>query len=115
MDEESSSSNQKVQAILDSYLDAQDEIDNQSVQKLTQFLNQQQLGDFSSQQIQKRLDQIQQRNQKIMIKRRTIAELFAQDHQVRKIRFGSAFCPQCHMFKNYDKECPYCQFLEITY
>lgn len=41
------------------------------------------------------------------------AELFARG-KVRKFRYGSAFCPHCGMFKNYEKECPYCGYHEMT-
>lgn len=41
------------------------------------------------------------------------AKLFNKEGTIRKYRFGSAFCPKCGMFKNYEKECPYCGYLEM--
>ena len=42
------------------------------------------------------------------------ANLFTKNGKVRKYRFGSDFCEKCGMFKNYEKECPYCSHHEIT-
>lgn len=41
------------------------------------------------------------------------AKLFNKECTVRKYRFGSDFCPKCRMFKNHEKECPYCGHLEM--
>ncbi len=41
------------------------------------------------------------------------AKLFNKEGTIRKYRFGSDFCPKCRMFKNYEKECPYCGHLEM--
>jgi hypothetical protein len=45
---------------------------------------------------------------------RLIATLFTKDGELRKYRFGKAFCAKCGLFKNYEKECPYCGYLELT-
>lgn len=44
------------------------------------------------------------------------AKLFTREGEKRpeQFRFGSAFCPKCGMYKNYEKECPYCGFHEMT-
>lgn len=42
------------------------------------------------------------------------ALLFTKDDKLREYQFGSDFCPKCKMFKNYEKECPYCGHLELT-
>ena len=39
--------------------------------------------------------------------------LFTKDKKLRKYRFGSDFCPNCTRFKNYEKECPFCDFHEM--
>ncbi len=41
------------------------------------------------------------------------ATLFTKDGKVRKYRNGSDFCEKCGMFKNYEKECPYCGHHEM--
>jgi hypothetical protein len=43
------------------------------------------------------------------------AQLFTKNRKVRKYRFGSDFCPNCNRFKNYEKECPYCNYHEISF
>ena len=45
---------------------------------------------------------------------RAEAELFTSEGRPRKFRYASAFCPHCGMFKNYEKECPYCSYHEMT-
>jgi hypothetical protein len=42
------------------------------------------------------------------------ALLFTKESKARDYQFGSDFCPKCNMFKNYEKECPYCGYLELT-
>jgi hypothetical protein len=42
------------------------------------------------------------------------AKLLTTDGKVRKYRYGLEFCEKCGMFKNYDKECPYCGHHEMT-
>ena len=44
------------------------------------------------------------------------ALLFIRDGRIKPhdFRFGSAFCPRCGLFKNYEKECPHCGFHEMT-
>ncbi len=42
------------------------------------------------------------------------AVLFTKDGKVKDNRYGSAFCKNCRMFKNYEKECPYCGSLEMS-
>jgi hypothetical protein len=47
-------------------------------------------------------------------KKKIKANLFTKTGKVRKYRFGSDFCPNCNRFKNYEKECPYCSYHEMT-
>lgn len=42
------------------------------------------------------------------------AELFTRDGDVKNYKYGSAFCRNCDMYKDYEKECPYCGSLEMT-
>lgn len=47
---------------------------------------------------------------------RRAAELFTPGRPARPVRYrrGSAFCPQCAMYKEYRKECRQCGHLEFT-
>ena len=40
--------------------------------------------------------------------------LFSTAKRPPSFKLGSSFCPECGMFKNYRKECPYCSFHEMT-
>ena len=40
--------------------------------------------------------------------------LFTKREKPRKHKYGSAFCDNCHMYKDYEKECPYCGKIEFT-
>lgn len=40
--------------------------------------------------------------------------LFTQEGRPKKNKYGSAFCKKCKMFKDHEKECPYCGGLELT-
>jgi hypothetical protein len=48
-------------------------------------------------------------------KNKAKAELFTKNRKVRKYRFGSDFCPNCNRYKNYEKECPFCYYHEMTF
>jgi hypothetical protein len=71
--------------------------------------------DFGVENLSKYIDIIQHEIQSSKKKNKTKAKLFTKDKKVRKYRFGSDFCPYCTRFKNYEKECPYCHFHEITF
>ena len=70
---------------------------------------------FGEKNLRKYVDIIKHEIQASIKKIKTKAKLFTKDKKVRKYRFGSDFCPNCTRFKNYEKECPYCNFHEITY
>ncbi|MFO8109441.1 MAG: hypothetical protein R6U17_02820 [Thermoplasmata archaeon] len=42
------------------------------------------------------------------------ALLFTKERTPKENRFGSPFCKKCYMYKDYEKECPYCGSLELT-
>lgn len=109
------SSNNELRAILESFIAGQEKIEKQNIQELTEFLNKQYNKELSTDSVNEQVNEILENNRQIQLNRKQLARLFTIDKQVRAIRFGSGFCPNCHMFKNYDKECPYCQFLEMTY
>ena len=55
------------------------------------------------------------RDQKLYLER-IEALLFTPDGRMKppSFRYGSAFCPRCGLFKNYEKECPHCGFHEMS-
>ncbi len=40
--------------------------------------------------------------------------LFTKEGVPKKNKYGSAFCKKCKMYKDHEKECPYCGGLELT-
>lgn len=42
------------------------------------------------------------------------AKLFTRDGNPREYKYGSAFCDNCYMYKDHQKECPYCGDVELT-
>lgn len=42
------------------------------------------------------------------------AKLFTKDGKIRPYKFGSDFCPECGVFKNYHKECTFCGHHELS-
>jgi hypothetical protein len=44
---------------------------------------------------------------------RSKAVLFTRDKKIRIIKFGSDYCPNCHNYKNNERECQHCGFFEL--
>ncbi len=40
--------------------------------------------------------------------------LFTKEGIPKNNKYGSAFCKKCRMYKDHEKECPYCGGLELT-
>lgn len=70
---------------------------------------------FGEENLKKYIQIIMDEIQKSKKKKKKKANLFTKNKKVRKYRFGSDFCPNCTRFKNYDKECPYCSYHEMTF
>ena len=71
--------------------------------------------DFGVENLKKYVEIVKHEIEKSRKNKKMKANLFTKDKRIRKYRFGSDFCPNCTRFKNYEKECPYCNFHEITY
>jgi hypothetical protein len=41
--------------------------------------------------------------------------LLTSDKRGKRFRYGAGYCKDCRMFKNYEKECPYCGVHEMTF
>lgn len=103
----------KLRAALLCYTFAQKDV-NENLQELQQFLLTSGIGPIDINDLRGKIDLIKKEEKKIKHSQNLMAKLFTQDKKVRLYRFGSDFCPKCHMFKNYEKECPYCKYLEMT-
>ena len=49
-----------------------------------------------------------------LIKPSLKAKLFTDKGELRKYQFASDFCPKCGVFKNYNKECKFCGYHEMS-
>ena len=105
--------NEKLRASLLSYTFAQDELD-ENLNELQTFLTETGIGIVDINELQEKLNRIKIEEEKLKSDQKRMAKLFTRSKQVRKYQYGSSSCPNCHMFKNYEKECPYCKYLEIT-
>ncbi len=105
--------NEKLRATLLSYTFAQDDL-NENLIELQTYLRENGLGIININELKEKVSHIKKEEKKLEYNQNKIAKLFTSSKQVRRYQFGSSFCPNCHMFKNYEKECPYCKYLEIT-
>ena len=104
---------EKLRSSLLSYTFAQ-ENSHENLNELQEFLRVSGIGTIDINDLRKKVDRIKEEKRKIKQDQERMAKLFVRDKKVRVYRYGSDFCPKCHMFKNYKKECPYCKYLEIT-
>lgn len=105
--------NEKLRASLLSYAFAQENSD-ENLSELQTFLLASGFGPIDISKLKERVNLIKKEEAKLKLDQKRMANLFTRSKQVRRYQFGSSFCPNCHMFKNYEKECPYCKYLEMT-
>jgi 7-keto-8-aminopelargonate synthetase-like enzyme len=105
--------NEKLRSSLLSYTFAQENLD-ENLSELQTFLIATGLGPIDISKLKEKLNCIKKEEEKLKHDQKRIAKLFTRSKQVRRYQFGSSFCPSCHMYKNYEKECPYCKYLEMT-
>ena len=105
--------NEKLRASLLSYTFAQENLD-ENLSELQAFLKVTGMGTLNINELKEKVNFIKKEEEKLKLDQKRMAKLFTRGKQVRSYQFGSSFCPNCHMFKNYEKECPYCKYLEMT-
>ena len=64
--------------------------------------------------IKKKVRQLHMEMEKDRKRDGILKELYRKDLPEPNFRFGSAFCSKCRRFKNYSKECPFCNHLELS-
>ena len=98
---------------INSYILAQDD-PAENLELLQKYLRKKGIGDVSTEVLKKEIkSQIKKRRKKKKLEK-VETKLFKKDDEEKKFRYGSAFCGKCDMYKDYQKECPYCGHLEIT-
>ena len=103
----------RLQSILMSYVNAH-ETEEGSIEELRSYIKSKGLGDIAVEDLRKRVAMIRDSRRAVAFRSQQLADLFTPEHQLRVYRFGLPFCPNCHLFKNYEKECPFCSYLEMT-
>jgi len=105
----------RLKRVINCYVLAQDDPYNKRKIKLLQrYLYQKNIGNVSRRVLKKHISrQLKARKEKKRVFRMETA-LFNKEREPKMIKYGSAFCPNCDMYKNYLKECPYCNKLELT-
>ena len=104
---------EKLRASILSYTFAQEDSDK-NLNEFQTFLRESGIKIININELKEKIDCIKKEEEKLKNDKKQLANLFTRSKQVRKYQFGSSFCPNCHMFKNYEKECPYCKYLEMT-
>lgn len=105
---------EKLRAALLCYTFAQKDDLNENLEDLQKFLLVYGAGPVNINDLREKIDLIKKEEEKIKHRQSLMAKLFTPDKKVRGYQFASDFCPKCNMFKNYEKECPYCKYLEMT-
>ncbi|MFW5952788.1 MAG: hypothetical protein ACOCSJ_01355 [Candidatus Natronoplasma sp.] len=104
---------QRLRRAINSYILAQDD-PAENLELLQKYLRKKGIGDVSTEVLKKEIkSQIKKRREKKKLEK-IETRLFKKDDEEKKFRYGSAFCGNCSMYKDYQKECPYCGHLEIT-
>lgn len=104
--------NVKMKRIINSYIIAQeDPLEN--IDDLYRYIRKKKISKISKSQL-KNLIKNKLKKQKKDDLKELEAKLFTKDGEPRKNRYGSAFCDNCYMYKDYRKECPYCGKIEFT-
>lgn len=104
----------RLQRLITSYVNAHDG-PQEDLEELKRYVRQEGLGDVPMEELHQRVQSVRDSRKLAAIRFQQQATLFTREKSVRTYRFGSPFCPNCHLFKNYEKECPHCSHLEMTY
>ncbi len=69
--------------------------------------------DISLPELRENVDRIKTIDRHQTTQRKAFNRLFSPEDKERTYKYGSAFCPECGMYKDYAKECSYCQYHEM--
>ena len=98
---------------INSYLLAQDD-PKENLELLQKYLRRKGIGEVSKKVLKDEINsQLKRKKEKKELEKME-TKLFKKEDEEKKFRYGSAFCGNCNMYKDYQKECPYCGDLEIT-
>ncbi|MBS3781884.1 MAG: hypothetical protein KGY66_03840 [Candidatus Thermoplasmatota archaeon] len=98
---------------INSFLLAQED-PTENLELLQKYLRKKGIADVSTEFLKKEIEsQLEKRKEEKRLKKME-TRLFKKENKNKKYRYGSAFCGNCSMYKDYQKECPYCGKLEMT-
>lgn len=100
--------------MLNSYILAQEENPYQRLKLLQKYLKVKGIADMNIRDLKKRIDRMQNASENRKKVDKIEALLFTREGTPKQNRYGSSFCTRCQMYKDYEKECPYCGSLELT-
>ncbi|MFW5928585.1 MAG: hypothetical protein ACOCSL_05210, partial [Thermoplasmatota archaeon] len=94
----------KLKRIINSYIIAQNE-PLENVEDLYRYIRKKKISKVTKSQLESIIKNKLKREKEDDLKELE-AKLFTKDGEPRKHRYGSAFCDNCYMYKDYEKECP---------
>lgn len=105
----------RLKRIINSYILAQDEpIQEKKLNLLQRYLHQKGIGNVTIKVLKKKIKDQQDHMERDKRLNKMENALFKKEEETKNYRYGSAFCPNCSMYKDHEKECPYCGKLELT-
>lgn len=109
-----SKKNRRVKKVVNSYLLVHKDDPYKKLKLLQKYLKAKKIADISIRELKSVVDkQLKSREFKERLEQ-IEAKLFTKEGVPKKNKFGSAFCRRCGMYKDYEKECPYCGSLEMS-
>lgn len=106
--------NRLIKRIVNSYLLVHKDDPYKKLKLLQKYFRVKKIADISIREL-KDIVEKQLKAERMNIKIKDVeAELFTKEGEPKENRYGSAFCTRCMMYKDYEKECPYCGSLEMT-
>lgn len=101
--------------IVNSYLLAHEEEPYEDLDLLKSYLKRKMRIKVSEDKLKKYIDDLLKKRKKKEELEELESRLFTKDGNPREYKYGSAFCSNCNMYKDHEKECPYCGSLEMTF
>lgn len=104
----------RINKIVNSYILVHKQDPYKKLKLLQRYLKLKNIADLKIRTLRKLVDkqlQVEKQNERL---NKIEAKLFTKEKEPKKNKFGSAFCGRCGMYKDYEKECPYCGRLEMS-
>ena len=99
--------------LINSYVLAQED-PGQNLELLQRYLKAKGIADVSKEVLKQEISSHIKSKKREDRLRKMETRLFKKENEERTYRPASAFCGNCDMYKDYQKECPYCGKLEMT-